>query len=139
MSEPNQMELKPCPFCGNRADSFSLTIFGGKTTTLVSCTSALCAASEINTGVGYWNQRAEPVRTWYSTTKEGATEKHPFKEPEDEGLYYTIEGLLNGYFDATYADGRFCWYNYETEEYLPLQDVTHFCDRYEDSPPKFEE
>ena len=71
----------------------------------------------------------EPVRIWYSTTKEGATEKHPFKEPAIDQSIFTRHGNERIYE----IDGEYYFYHFEP--HLDKLDQIYWTPRYEDSPP----
>lgn len=76
-------------------------------------------------------ERIELVRTWYSTTKEGATEKHPFKEPVFNQLVFGGRLYRNEWIEA---EDR-----YTRSDSFFVKTYQFWCDRYEDSPPTFEE
>lgn len=85
------------------------------------------------------------TRIWYSTTKEGATEKHPYKKPKSGELYFGIALKTLGKDRPYYLECRKGKFGHDSSgdesasgEFIEDKCTTHFCERYEDTPPKFE-
>jgi len=122
----NEHELKPCPFCGEQVE-LQLPNTGslGYSQFLISCCVEM-QDTDYDNIIDKWNTRTKPLRAWYSTTKEGATEKHPFKDVTKMDKYELVW--------ARYGD---------IDVSIPVyvhqsKGATYICDRYEDSPPTFE-
>ena len=76
----------------------------------------------------YFNQ----PRIWYSTTEEGATEKHPFKEPEHAQLLW----------GGRHTDRHKNWKTYKDRHNEHDNQSTwysHWTPRHVDTPPPFED